>query len=107
MDPLHAITPEQMAILRKDLAPMAPPPKRIRAVASLLTVKDAAERLQKATAALADLLEPVLTASAPVVPPEMPGTAGLPVPEHDRIAQGITYTLEKLIEDVQSLTNRL
>ena len=104
---LQTLPPEAMAKLREDRAPMAPPPKRIRAVTSLLTVKESAERLQKATASLADLLEPVLTASAPVAPPEMPGTAGLPVPEHDRIAQGIAYTLEKLIEDVQSLTNRL
>lgn len=101
---LQTLPPEAMAKLRED---RPAPQKRIRAVTSLLTVKESAERLQKATAALADLLEPVLTARAPEAPSQIPSTAGLPVPEHDRIAQDIADTLEKLIEDIVSLNNRL
>lgn len=100
---LQTLPPEALAKLRED----RPRAKRIRAVSSLLTVKESAERLQKATATLADLLEPVLTARAPEAPSQIPSTAGLPVPEHDRIAQGIADTLEKLIEDIVSLSNRL
>lgn len=101
---LQTLPPDALAQLREDCAA---PQKQIRAVTSLLKVKDAAERLRKVTAALAGLLEPILTASPPEGPLQPPSAAGLPVPEHDRIAQGITGILEKLIEDVQSLTTRL